>query len=106
MFDRHLDAERAFIQNFGEKAATYIETFHEVEAVQAQDEDRYVARRISEHERNERLSRWNSQREELTRLHDKASTISEKYNIHNEYWKLIHIKPGDSAGDWGGKATL
>lgn len=91
----------AFIQDFKIKLWNYKTTFQEVEVVDEQTNNAFGIRAsYTDEQREELYNRFISQREELLRLHDRVSAIFEKYNIAEEFGRLLTMQPGD-VSDWG-----
>jgi hypothetical protein len=103
MLTGRLRKDIEFLKTFHEKTKEYVNTFHEMEAIDERPER--SSTRLTEKQIDDLSERWFNQRQELVKMYDHAHSISNKYNVPDEYYTLIHRKPGD-ANEWGGKLTI
>ena len=92
----------AFTRDFQKKVMTYLEIFLEMD--EEMDREPRERRRgqsdYTEEQAQALISRFQSQREVVTKMFDRARAIAEEYAIHEEFHTLLSAQPGEM-GEWG-----
>ena len=72
MLNRTRNREIAFIKHFYQSAEDYMVTFLQAEETGERADDRFSSRRPTEEQITEIFAKWSEQREELSKLLDRA----------------------------------
>jgi hypothetical protein len=95
-------ADLAFIKDFQQKVADFLKTFLQIEDEFELTRERGVHKsmlssaRAEYPEGQELIIRYQSQREAITTMYDRAKRISEKYGIVQQFHLLLLMQPGEA----------
>jgi hypothetical protein len=95
----------AFIEDFYKKAEDYLFTFLKADEAHETRKDRYSHKGLPEAQMEELIASVFSQREALSKIIDRATQLSIKHQVSQEYWRLLEMKIG-GVSEWGHKLTF
>jgi hypothetical protein len=86
-----------FIKQFAEHVKEYLEMFADIEALYEEErEPRWGQKRkeYTEKEIQDLASRFQLRRHAIVEAYDRAVSIAEKYDVHQEFYSLLKCEPG------------